>query len=293
MAFVALGDLPYGPPEKAGPPYRALIAAINRSKPAFSIHVGDFKSGSTPCSDEEFQRQLSHFGLFEAGLVYTPGDNEWTDCHRSSNGGYDPLERLRTLRQRFFVPGRSLGQKPLGVDNQSALMPTHAKYIENQRWMQQGVMFVTAHIVGSNNNLDPRRPQTREEFEDRDAANIAWIRSSFALAKVRGSKALVLAMQANPLGFFNFRGGVNADSGFATSVGQTLLPLAREASFPVLLVHGDTHSFRFDTPFRWQGEPVRNLWRLEVPGEGDVRAVQVAVDPSQPQPFAVRMIEAE
>ena len=61
----------------------------------------------------------------------------------------------------------------------------------------------------------------------------------------------------------------------------------------MLLVHGDTHSFRFDMPFRLQGELVRNLWRLEVPGEGDVRAVQVAVDPSQPQPFAVRVIEAE
>ena len=31
-------------------------------------------------------------------LVYTPGDNEWTDCHRANNGAYDPLERLGVVR---------------------------------------------------------------------------------------------------------------------------------------------------------------------------------------------------
>jgi len=290
--FVALGDLPYGAADKAGPPYRALIAAINRHQPAFSIHVGDFKSGSTLCSDEEFQRQLGHFGLYEAGVIYTPGDNEWTDCHRANNGSYDPVERLQTLRRQFFTPGRSLGQKPITVANQSALMPAHARYIENQRWLHQGVMFATVHIVGSNNNLDRRRPQTREEFEERDAANIAWIRDSFAQAAAQGAKALVLAMQANPLGLFNVSGSVSADSGFASSVGQTLLPLAREAGVPVLILHGDTHTYRFDQPFWLQGESLRNVWRLEVPGESDVRAVHVEVDVSRPQPFSVRAIAA-
>ena len=66
--FVALGDLPYGDPAKVGAPYRALIGSINRLQPAFSIHIGDFKSGSTRCTDEEFQAQLQHFGLFESAL---------------------------------------------------------------------------------------------------------------------------------------------------------------------------------------------------------------------------------
>lgn len=290
--FVALGDLPYGPAEKAGPPYRALIAAINRDTPAFSIHVGDIKSGSTPCSDEEFQRQLGHFALFEAAVVYTPGDNEWTDCHRPSNGRHDPVERLAALRKLFYTPGRSLGQRGLAVENQSALMPAHASYIENQRWMHQGVLFATVHVVGSNNNLDRRRPHTRVEFEDRDAANVAWIRDTFAQAQARGAKALVLAMQANPLGLVNLSGVVSADSGFRTSIGQTLLPLARDAAFPVLLIHGDTHTFRFDAPFWLHEQPVRNLRRLEVPGENDVRAVRVEVDLSRPEPFSVRLIAA-
>lgn len=291
--FVALGDLPYGPHDQAGPPYRALIAAINRDQPAFSIHVGDIKAGSTLCSDEEFERQRAHFALFEAGVVYTPGDNEWTDCHRPSNGRYDPLERLQTLRRLFYAPSRSLGRAPLPVENQSSLMPGHADYIENQRWFHDGVLFLTLHVVGSNNNLDARRPQTLPEFRAREAANIAWLRAGFALARARSAQAMVVAMQANPLGLINLSGTVAAPSGFHGIVGKTLLPLASDWGRPVLLVHGDTHRFRFDRPFWFQGQPLQTLMRLEVPGDGDVRAVRVDIDTRQSWPFSVRSIEAE
>ena len=293
FSFTALGDLPYGPDAKAGPPYRALIAAINRSQPAFSIHVGDIKSGSTVCSDEEFKRQWDHFARFEAAVVYTPGDNEWTDCHRPNNGGYDPEERLQALRKLFFTPGRSLGQKPLALQSQSALMPAYPAFVENQRWMHQQVMFVTVHLVGGGNQWDKREPRSQAEFKRRDQANVAWLRDSFAQAKAQGARAMVVSMQANPLGLFSLFGRIASDSGFHASINETVLPLASEAAFPVLLIHGDTHTFRWDSPFDHPGQSLRPLMRLEVPGGQDVRAVRVQVDLGQPQPFSVSLIEAE
>jgi len=71
-----------------------------------------------------------------------------------------------------------------------------------------------------------------------------------------------------------------------------VLEIAREQGVPVLILHGDTHTYRFDQPFWLQGESLRNVWRLEVPGESDVRAVHVEVDVSRPQPFSVRAIAA-
>jgi hypothetical protein len=150
-----------------------LIERINQLTPAFSIHVGDFKSGSTACSDEEFSRQLAHFQRFAGALVYTPGDNEWTDCHRANNGAHDPLERLAALRQRFFTEGRSLGQRPVAVENQSRQQPVHGRYVENQRWQHQGVLFATLHVTGSNNNFEVRDPAAVREFFERDAAKYA------------------------------------------------------------------------------------------------------------------------
>jgi hypothetical protein len=61
----------------------------------------------------------------------------------------------------------------------------------------------------------------------------------------------------------------------------------------VLLIHGDTHTFRWDSPFEQQGQPLRQLMRLEVPGGHDVRAVRVQVDLGQPQPFSVSLIQSE
>lgn len=275
FTFVALGDLPYGAPDKAYGPYRSLVDRINQDAPAFSVHVGDFKSGSTLCSDEEFANQVDHFQRFKGAVVYTPGDNEWTDCHRSNNGKFDPLERLTALRQRFFTPGRSMGTQPMPVQNQSMVAPAFAKYVENVRWVHQGVMFATLHIVGSNNNLESRDIAANREFFERDAANVAWIQAAFEQARLQQATALVFAFQAdvleNKTPWEDFPGW----SGFRTSIGQTLLPMANSWGKPVLVVHGDSHQFRIDQPFQIDKKPLKNVTRLIVPGASDVRAVKV------------------
>ena len=98
----------------------------------------------------------AEFDRFEDPLVYTPGDNEWTDCHRANNGGYNPLERLAKVRQMFFPkPGQTLGQKSVGVQSQ-----VDQGFPENVRYSRAGVAFGAPHIVGSNNGLAPWTGQT-------------------------------------------------------------------------------------------------------------------------------------
>ncbi|NBY71919.1 MAG: hypothetical protein EBQ69_08105, partial [Betaproteobacteria bacterium] len=256
----------------------------------FSIHIGDFKSGSTLCSDEEFTHQRDHFNRFAKGLVYTPGDNEWTDCHRKNNGSYDPLERLDTLRRMFYSPGRSLGQQTLAVVNQSTQQPPFAPYIENQRWVHQQVLFVTLHIVGSNNNFEVRDPRMVAEFFARDTANVAWIQNAFELARASNLRAVVVAFQADPFEGKSLWEDFPSSSGFRNSIGQTLLPLAQSFGKPVLVVHGDSHLTKIDHPFKIDRKVVDNITRLIVPGEQDMRAVEVRVDPMASQPFGFGFI---
>ena len=104
FTFVTLGDMPYDVPEDYER-FERLIGAINALDPVFSIHVGDTKSGRDDCGDARLQETLDRFMLFERPLVYTPGDNEWTDCHRARAGGYDPLERLARVREMHFSNG--------------------------------------------------------------------------------------------------------------------------------------------------------------------------------------------
>ena len=53
FSFVALGDMPYNVPGDIVK-FDRLIAAINAMKPAFTLHMGDIKSGGIPCSDAVF-----------------------------------------------------------------------------------------------------------------------------------------------------------------------------------------------------------------------------------------------
>lgn len=286
--FVAIGDMPYGPKEKAHPPYEHLIGLINQRKPAFTVHVGDIKSGSSPCTDEEFASQLAFFNRFDAALVYTPGDNEWTDCHRHPTQNFDPLERLAKLRQMFFAQPKTLGRQPFAVERQSDAMPAFKAYPENARFTRAGVLFVTLHVVGSNNNFEIRDMKAVEEFKARDEANIAWIRAAFEQARATKARGLVFMLQADPFETKMPWGDFPPHSGFTASIGQTLLPLAEAWGHPVLFVHGDSHRFVLDRPFRNdRGQPIQNVMRLEVFGAPDVHAVRVKVDTEDPDLFSV------
>jgi hypothetical protein len=190
----------------------------------------------------------------------------------------------------FYSPGRSLGQQALAVVNQSTEQPQLAAYIENQRWVHQQVLFVTLHIVGSNNNFEVRDPRMVAEFFARDAANVAWIQSAFELARASSVRAVVVAFQADPFEGKSLWEDFPSSSGFRNSIGQTLLPQAQALGKPVLVIHGDSHQTKIDHPFKIERKVVDNITRLIVPGEQDMRAVKVRVDPMATQAFGFEFI---
>ena len=290
FSFVALGDLPYGPDQIAGAKYRTLITQINALKPEFSIHVGDFKEGSARCSDEEFERQRKHFDLFKGALIYTPGDNDWTDCGRKSNGSYDPLERLEKLRGQFFKPDTSLGQAPLPLVTQGKVMPTYSTFVENQRWQFFNTLFTTVHIVGSDNRFAPNNAEAEKELRARDQANIAWIKEAFRIAASQKLKTLVFAFQADVIRGMSRSGTWAEKTGFNASIEKTLLPLAKEFQGSILIVHGDSHNFEFDQTFMLESQVLKNVYRLEVPGAKTTGAVSVTIQEGNSIPFSVKKI---
>jgi hypothetical protein len=280
--FVVMGDMPYSAPEAdRDQPFTRLIAAINAVQPAFSIHVGDIKSGGTRCDDATFEKIKSYFMTFQQPLVYTPGDNEWTDCHRKSNGAFDPLERLEKIRALFFSQPTSLGQQTLAVTRQSDVSP-FTSMVENARWVHNGLLFVTVHVVGSNNNLRQNREAALEFFE-RNRANLAWLSEAFALASSERLQGIVLVMHAEP----NFQAKHGDGSGFKDTL-DALSRHAAEFGKPVLIVHGDTHEYTVDQPLRHpDGKKILdNVMRLEVFGDEHVHAVRVLARPNEPMPFA-------
>ena len=309
--FALIGDAPYdGRQERQFP---NVMKEINAADLAFVVHDGDFQwdgagwnekaGGMPPCSDATFEDRLRLAQSSRHPFIFTPGDNDWTDCHRSKPRPYDPLERLAKVRKMFFQGDHSLGQRTIRLTRQSE-NPQYAKFRENARWAQGGVLFVTLHIVGSNNNLG-RTPDMDAEHAERSAANEAWLKGAFAEAKRSGARGVMIIAQANPrfetswtavqqsrymLGGLGIKPPakrrVTGFDGFLEVLEEEVLAFGK----PVVYVHGDTHLFRIDKPLvgSVSRRIIENFTRVETIGYPDTHWVRAIVDPEDPNVFSFR-----
>ena len=285
--FALFGEMPYAERYQR---FESLIRAVNESGPSFSIHIGDFKDHDLSCSDETYLEVRRHFEMLEQPLVYTPGDNEWMDCSHTKPGRFDSHERLTRLRELFFAEPSRLGLDRLGAVHQSDLEdPGHGRFpvmVENLRWRQGDVLFITINIAGKNNGYRAGRAAYVSEFKARNAANVAWIRSAFELARAETLRGMVIA----------FHGEMRPSSPQTRSTSSPFYATVRaitagaeQFSGDILLAHGDSHRFTLDRPL-WSLDGRRrldNVVRIEVFHPKSLHAVLVRVDPRRDFVFEI------
>ncbi|MDP3745697.1 MAG: hypothetical protein Q8Q88_01480 [Phenylobacterium sp.] len=326
FSFVALGDTAYNPAVDY-PVYEALIQKINKTRPAFSIHVGD-TWGALPCTEEQHRSILGWFAKYDHPVVYTPGDNEWADCRKPevleaysryvggkatpadlalllplrgldagmTSAGYDdPLGSLALIRKVFFDKPQSVGGKTMPLvrqPNVSAFKDT----AENTRWEKGGVVFATLSAPGSSNGFLMQNEARAAEAIARNRANVDWIKSTFAEAKAKDAKAVVISLQAAMFvegdgGEFSgkeLRGGFEGPYYW---LALAIRDLGGRFGKPVLLINGDFHDFIVDRPFMVSQGEVKpplyaNITRLQVYGAPELKAVKIGVDTETPWVFS-------
>ncbi len=282
LRFVALGDAPYGEPAQVHPPYRALLQNINAATPPVVVHVGD-THGDRTCNTPLMKVLRGFMDEISAPVLYTPGDNEWTDCGGKDSEvvlDVDPLERLSYLRKTYFQTNTTLGANPVPVQNQAA-----RGYPENARLRVGSVGFITLHVVGSNNNFRPDNLEAVKEFMARNAANVAWLSDS--MDHFADADAIVVALHADmftPLS--GFHKGWHRMSPYR-DIGILLGQKSSAMEKPVLLLYGDSHQHKVFQPFP-KYRPY--LHAIEVYGFPDIKAIEIAVDPTARKPFTVSRV---
>jgi hypothetical protein len=306
------GDLPYSTLQATvGVPN--LIADMNAHRLKFTAHDGDLKQGSgSLCDTGLYAQALANFNSLEAPAMFTPGDNDWTDCDRPANGGFNSRDRLDYERKVFFSTPYSLGQRQIRQEVQTDALCLSANgtmvgCVENRRWTVGRVTYATLNVAGSCNNLCDTNPDPAE-YAARNAANIRWLKETFAEAKNRSSVAVMLIAQANPGWDLtdSTRAPLRDPKTLVETDGQpdgfvTYLSALRDEVIafrkPVAYVHGDSHYFRVDQPFLdAQGQRLENFTRVETfgnnaaNGNNDVRWVQVTVDPKSRDVFSFQPV---
>jgi len=320
ITLAVIGDWPYSQNLLANA--HLLRNSIDRD-PAVAavIHVGDIHSGSMPCTGAQTlppipssnpgwnQAIYFQFQQFEAPVIYVPGDNEWSDCHKSkefSSGA--PLKELASVRELFFAkPGVTLGQRARRVWSQAERFdldhPADSQFVENVMWLDSQVVFATFNLPGGSNNdtapwsgafADPAAQA--EEVSTRGGANLRWLRKAFAVARASRARAVVLAVQADlwdPEAAAPGGAGLDQYTPFV----QALATLSLEFGRPVLLLNGDTHLFLADQPLLDPASTnglihhtaaVPNLTRLVVQGSTNAPAewLRLTIDPRKARPFS-------
>ncbi|WP_425310130.1 metallophosphoesterase [Ammonicoccus fulvus] len=280
LTFAVIGDVPYGAAQFVQFPH--MVDEINaQDKLRFVAHVGDIKAGSQRCDDSYFLAIREQFDRFEDPFLYTPGDNEWVDCHRANNGAYNPLERLDKLREVFYpVPGRTLGGT-MPLKSQAALgLP------ENVSFREARVEFAVLNVQGSNNDLAPwtgigktsPTPEQLAEFNHRQDANLALLNETFDRAEQRNARGVVIMLQADMFDPWLLAQDPtqNDVSGFVKLV-EALSERSSAFDGPVYLINGDSHRYNADKPLAADSEWLRiygveaapNLQRITVEGDAN------------------------
>lgn len=281
FTLAVYGDSPYGlnntdTSQLALTPQ--FIAEVNADPDVSGVlDVGDIHSGKSFCTVDYDNQIAALWSTFEDPLVYTPGDNEWSDCHKPAEGGGkfnattgvidfvangsyaqgNPADNLALVRSTFFAkPGRALGSGKLKVTSQAKdydrHFPTDKNYVENVRWEQHDIVFVTMNIPGGSNNDDdnwygtPNKSQAQiDEIAQRTAADIRWLDAAFEYAEDEHAHAVVIMEQADmwdldgkdPSHIANYEP-------FIASIATNTVSFGK----PVLLLNGDSHIYRSDNP---------------------------------------------
>jgi hypothetical protein len=248
------------------------------------MHLGDFKSGSKSCTDDLLKEHKALLAqIYPGKIIYTPGDNDWTDCDRSSLlYSFNELERLDFLIKLMFKTPPLLTKKLPSIIRQET-------QIENKLWINDRLAISTLHIVGTSNgraNIDKsKRENAIKKVDERDKNNLTWLKD--IEEKAKDFDAIIIGFQADIYQQSVLESG-SCDNSSLTACDafavyrQAFKDLAKRINKPILISHGDTGEFCFE-------KLDSNLWHLNAAGDFQyLDATQVIFNKESPdRPFII------
>lgn len=207
ISFAILGDVPYS---AAGEQHlaRDLRVLADESDVEFIVHLGDIKTGRTPCVAAVYESVAALLRTAAQPLFIIPGDNEWNDC-ADPDFGWQLWTKSFTRFEQAWKPPFEVRRQP-GRE-------------ENFAFERRGVMFVGVNVVGG-------RLRDGDEWQRRHEDNLRWIDEQLSRRGAGATHAVIFG-HAEPRPYHG---------DFFTR----LEGMARVFDRPVLYAHGDGHRWR-------------------------------------------------
>jgi hypothetical protein len=210
VVFYAMGDMPYG--EKDDMLLPKQIAELPNDA-EFLIHLGDIKTGATPCDESVYMKVAGMLAKSKPPVFIIPGDNEWNDCMHPDKAWLSWKRHFMRFDRRWKHGFRTFRQ---------------LEREENFSFVRGNVLFIGINIVGG-------RIHDADEWKKRHAQDLEWTRRNLRQFGATVSSVVVFG-HALPFPKHN---------DFFAAFSKEAANLKK----PVLYLHGDGHRWFHDRPF--------------------------------------------
>jgi len=180
------------------------------SQSEFMFHVGDIKTGKTPCDEEVYSKVAGYLKKINVPTFIVPGDNEWNDCD-------DPDSAWR-FWVKYFMEFENNWKLETKIYRQ-----TETK--ENFAFTSKDVLFIGLNLVGG-------LVHDSTEWRERHNNNALWVETQFSKNK-NDVRAAVIITQATPN---------EKHDDFMTK----FLISAEQFTKPIIFIHGDGHRWIYE-----------------------------------------------
>lgn len=212
LVFSVMGDVPRSTSEDTL--LQRQIAAHNKySQSEFMFHVGDIKTGSTPCDEAVFIKVSGYLKALNVPTFIVPGDNEWNDC-------INP-DQAWAFWSKYFIKFEDNWVTHPPVEHQFG-------FEENFAWISKDVLLIGINLVGG-------RIHDQDLWNKMLNNSALWVDEQLR-KKGNMVKAAVIFAQAKP-------------KEKHTLFMDTFIKSAKNFTKPLLFIHGDGHVWLYDNPW--------------------------------------------
>jgi hypothetical protein len=209
IIFSVMGDIPRSDAEDIL--IQEQIKSHNEiSESELMFHVGDIKSGKTPCDEKVYDKVAGYLIKLNIPTFIIPGDNEWNDC-ASPDSAWNYWEW-------YFLNFENNWHIDFEVKRQTDRN-------ENFAFVKNKVLFIGINLVGG-------LIHDSTEWKIRHNLNAKWIDVQFDKFNENVNSVVIFA-QANP---------DDKHVDFMTR----FLVLAEQFNRPIVFIHGDGHEWIFE-----------------------------------------------
>ncbi len=208
--FSVMGDVPRSDEEKI-----ILQDQIRKhnitSSSQFIFHVGDIKSGSTACDEDNYILVADYLKQFNIPVFIIPGDNEWNDCEDTEQAWKYWNNNFNSFDQNWT------SQKNVVRQND---YPVNISFVKDE------ILFIALNLVGG-------KIHDQSEWDTMQKNAVNWIDQNLFKKNIMASVILAQA---------------NLDDKHILFT-DMFLKLVERFKKPVLFIHGDGHEWLHDDPW--------------------------------------------